>query len=74
MTGYGALSKVGSAVLNAVDAAAPSMAQGGMVHAPAGRGKLVRLHNKELVVPARKTKAVLRATRKAGIELPLRKH
>ena len=39
----------------------PSMAGGGMVHAPKHKGKLVILHNGEMVVPARKVKAIKRA-------------
>jgi len=52
----------------------PSMCCGGMVDAPARKGKVVRLHKGELVVPARKVRSVIKAARKAGIELPIRRH
>ncbi len=40
-----------------------SMARGGMVHAPKYKGKLVLLHNGEMVIPARQVKAVQKAMR-----------
>jgi hypothetical protein len=51
----------------------PSMATGGIVRAPPRRGKLVRLHNKELVIPARKSKAIQRLAKRNGIEIPIRR-
>jgi hypothetical protein len=50
----------------------PSLAQGGyIVHAKPGVGRVVRLHKGELVVPARKVRTVMRALRKAKVEVPI---
>lgn len=49
----------------------PSMASGGIVDAPPRKGRVVRLHRGELVVPAKKVGSVLRALHKSKIALPL---
>lgn len=49
----------------------PSMAQGGMVEAPPRRGKLVLLHNGEMVVPQRKVRPLLNMVHKYNSEMAL---
>jgi hypothetical protein len=49
---------------NAADAAVPSMAKGGFVKAPKYRGRLVRVHDGELIVPAKKAKGVFKQMKK----------
>lgn len=49
----------------------PSMATGGMITAPKRTGKIVRLHDGEMVVPARKVASVVKAARKSKIALPI---
>jgi hypothetical protein len=48
-----------------------SMASGGMISAPPYKGKIVRLHDGEMVVPARKVASVVKAMKKSGIALPI---
>jgi hypothetical protein len=47
-----------------------SYAKGGIVRAPPG-GRLARVHNKELLVPKRKVKSVMKALRKSKVARPI---
>jgi hypothetical protein len=62
-----------SSVIDRAKSLIPSMATGGVVRAPPRKGKLVRLHNNELVIPARKSKLIQRVAKRNGIEIPMRR-